>query len=440
MPDKTKWAALVAGAGCPMDAPRPASNDHWDLVGQLSVSSLYLTKNQTYRGQCQLIFDARHVARVDQLSLPEWTSLAADLFTAQQAVTRVVAPDHVNVESLGNVVPHLHWHIIPRYVGDPMWGAPIWRVPLDSMPDTRLPDEERAVLLTQLRKALAGPVTDMTGVGLSARWVAANRALETDHASPLYRDPYARDLAGEAGFEVLYSMRTASGMGSFSGPDPYLTVRTRFFDDALLGAVRESSIDQVVILAAGMDARAFRLEWPAGVRLFEVDREDVFKHKQAVLTRLQAKASCDRRVVQEDLSRSWASRLVDAGFDPKRRAAFLAEGLLYYLDNAAVASMFDALRSIAATGSWMGVDAVNPEVLTSPFMATYLKRLAELGCPWKFSVADPEAFMAARGWKANVVSPGEPEANFGRWVLPVMPRAIAGMPRTFLIQGRRVAD
>jgi diadenosine tetraphosphate (Ap4A) HIT family hydrolase len=309
MPDKTKWAALVAGAGCPMDAPRPASNDHWDLVGQLSVSSLYLAKNQTYRGQCQLIFDARHVARVDQLSLPEWTSLAADLFTAQQAVTRVVAPDHVNVESLGNVVPHLHWHIIPRYVGDPMWGAPIWRVPLDSMPDTRLQDEERAALLTQLRKALAGPVTDMTGVGLSARWVAANRALETDHASPLYRDPYARDLAGEAGFEVLYSMRTASGMGSFSGPDPYLTVRTRFFDDALLGAVRESSIDQVVILAAGMDARAFRLEWPAGVRLFEVDREDVFKHKQAVLTRLQAKAPCDRRVVQEYDYRSTHIRL-----------------------------------------------------------------------------------------------------------------------------------
>src|SRR5262245_3774712 len=98
MAEKKKWAALVAGAGCPLDAPRPASNDYWDLVGQLSVSSLYLTKNQTYRGQCQLVFDSRHVSRLDQLSQPEWTSFAADLFTAQQAVTRVVAPDHVNVE------------------------------------------------------------------------------------------------------------------------------------------------------------------------------------------------------------------------------------------------------------------------------------------------------------------------------------------------------
>jgi diadenosine tetraphosphate (Ap4A) HIT family hydrolase len=134
MTDKTKWAALVEGAGCPLDAPRPASNEHWDLVKPLTVSSLYLTKNQTYCGQCPLIFDTRHVARLDQLSRPEWTSLAADLFTAQQAVARAVKPDHMNVESLGNVVPHLHWHIIPRYVDDPMWGAPVWQVPLDSMP------------------------------------------------------------------------------------------------------------------------------------------------------------------------------------------------------------------------------------------------------------------------------------------------------------------
>ncbi len=440
MADKTKWESLVAGAGCPLDAPRPASNDYWDLVGPLSVSSLYLTKNQTYRGQCQLIFDPRHVARVDQLSRPEWTSLAADLFTAHQAVARVVKPDHVNVESLGNVVPHLHWHIIPRYVGDPMWGAPVWQVPLDSMPDTRLPDEERTSLIAELRKALAGPATDMTGVGLTARWVAANRALETEHASPLYRDQYARELAGEAGFDVLYSMRTAAGMGSFNGPDPYLTVRTRFFDDGLLGAVRESSIDQVVILAAGMDARAFRLEWPNGVRLFEVDRDDVFTHKEAVLTRMHAKPACDRRVVRQDLAQSWVSALVGAGFDSERKAAFLAEGLLYYLDEPEVTSMFDALRGVSAPGSWLGVDAMNPEVLTSPFMATYLKKLTELGAPWKFGVSEPEAYLASKGWQASAVVPGEPEANYGRWIMPVVPRAIQGMPRTFLIRATRVAD
>jgi len=422
-----------------MDAPRPASNDYWDFVGQLSVSSLYLTKNQTYRGQCQLIFDSRHVARIDQLSRPEWTSLAADLYAAQQAIARVVTPDHINVESLGNVVPHLHWHIIPRYAGDPMWGVPVWKLPLDSMPDTRLRDDERAELLEQLRNALAGPVTNMTGVGLTSRWVAANRALETDHVSPLYRDPFARELAGEAGFDLLYSMRSAAGMGSFNGPDPFLTIRTRFFDEALLKAVHDAAINQVVILAAGMDGRAFRLHWPRGVRLFEIDREDVFTHKEAVLSRMQAKAACDRRVVAVDLAQPWAPALQRAGFDPTRKTAFLAEGLIYYLDETDAVALFDALSGIAAPGSWLGVDAMNKEVLTSPFMATYLQKLAEIGSPWKFGMADPDAFMAGKGWQATVVCPGEPEANYGRWTMPVVPRSIPGLPRTFLIRARRVS-
>jgi diadenosine tetraphosphate (Ap4A) HIT family hydrolase len=102
------------------------------------------------------VFDPRHVARLDQLSRQEWTALAADLYLAQQAVMRAVCPDHVNVESLGNVVPHLHWHIIPRYKGDPKWGEPVWTTPLDSMRDTRLADDDREALLSALRQAVAG--------------------------------------------------------------------------------------------------------------------------------------------------------------------------------------------------------------------------------------------------------------------------------------------
>jgi methyltransferase (TIGR00027 family) len=207
-----------------------------------------------------------------------------------------------------------------------------------------------------------------------------------------------------------------------------------------MNAVRDSSIEQVVILAVGMDARAFRLEWPRKIRLFEVDREDVFTHKEAALSRLNARPSCDRRVVQHDLARPWAAALVDAGFEPKQKAAFLAEGLLYYLDETAVSSMLDALRSMSAPGSWLGLDVMNPEVLTSPFMATYLKKLTELGSPWKFGVADPEAYLASKGWQGSAVFPGEPDANYGRWVMPVVPRAIPGLPRTFLIRATRTAD
>ena len=139
---------------CPMDAPRAASNDHWDLVASLSVSSLYLAANQTYRGHCQLIFDPRHATSPSQLSPEEWAAYCADLFVAQRAIVGVVTPDHLNVELLGNVVPHLHWHIIPRYLTDPRWGQPIWTTPLSAMPDTRLEESDRQQLLAALRNAI----------------------------------------------------------------------------------------------------------------------------------------------------------------------------------------------------------------------------------------------------------------------------------------------
>ncbi len=435
--DKATWEARAAGAGCPLDAPRPETSDHWDLVATLSVSSLYLNRNQTYRGQCQLIFDPRHVARLDQLTRQEWQSLSTDLFAAQQAVMRAVTPDHLNVELLGNVVPHVHWHIIPRSVGDARWGAPVWMTSLEAMPDTRLPDDERAALLETLRRALAGPVSSMSAVGLTARWVAANRALETERTAPLYRDPLARELAGDEGFDMLFTMRAVAGGAGTTGPDPYLTVRTAFFDEGLLSAVRDSSITQVVILAAGMDARAFRLEWPAGVTVFEVDRDDVFQQKEPVIERLHAQAACDRRVVRQDLAQPWVQALVDAGFDATRPAAFLAEGLLYSLDEPAVQTLFASLADIAAAGSWIGLDAISPDVLSSPYMAGYIKTLQQLGSPWRFGMADPDAFMGAHGWRAAYVQPGEPEANFDRWPMPPLPRSLPGIPRMYLIRGAR---
>ena len=151
-----EWEAKVRGASCPLDAPRADSNAEWDLVAPLSISSLYLAKNQTYRGQCLLIFDPRHAARPDELSATEWAAFCADLHASAAAVTRAVRPDHVNVASLGNVVPHLHWHVIPRYLGDPRWGAPISTTAGTDMLDKRLGESERADLLRLLRDSLHG--------------------------------------------------------------------------------------------------------------------------------------------------------------------------------------------------------------------------------------------------------------------------------------------
>src|SRR5512135_2971745 len=105
--DNVRWDEMARGVRCPLDAPRPRSNDHWEFVAPLTVSTLYLSANQTYRGHCQLIFDPRHVSRVDELTPDEWRAMSADLFAAQSAVMRAVRADHVNIESLGNVVPHL---------------------------------------------------------------------------------------------------------------------------------------------------------------------------------------------------------------------------------------------------------------------------------------------------------------------------------------------
>jgi ATP adenylyltransferase len=149
-----EWEDRLRGEGCTLCAPRPATSSEWDFVARLSISSLYLAKNQTYRGQCVLVFDPRHAPRPDDLSREEWAELSEDLRVAAVAVVRAVRPDHVNVASLGNAAPHLHWHVIPRTVGDPRWGSPIWTTDTAEMRDTRLSPRERQNLLELMRESV----------------------------------------------------------------------------------------------------------------------------------------------------------------------------------------------------------------------------------------------------------------------------------------------
>ena len=145
-----QWEQLRRGIDCPFDS-RKADDADWDLVARLSVSSLYLNKNQTYRGHCVLVLDLRHAVRPEQLAAHEWAAFCADLHKAETAVAHVARPDHINVASLGNVVPHLHWHVVPRYRTDPRWGGPIWPAEVE----TALAPEERERLLRELRAQLA---------------------------------------------------------------------------------------------------------------------------------------------------------------------------------------------------------------------------------------------------------------------------------------------
>jgi diadenosine tetraphosphate (Ap4A) HIT family hydrolase len=150
----TTWDELATGMSCPFDAPRAPHTAHWDAVATLSAATLYLPHNQAYRGHCILVFDPRHVTRLDELAADEWSALADDLQRSTRAIAAACQPDHFNVASLGNLMPHLHWHLVPRYKSDPRWGAPIWSADSRDEIDRRLEPADRSGLLDALRGAL----------------------------------------------------------------------------------------------------------------------------------------------------------------------------------------------------------------------------------------------------------------------------------------------
>ncbi|HET7923348.1 MAG TPA: SAM-dependent methyltransferase, partial [Rhodanobacteraceae bacterium] len=209
---------------------------------------------------------------------------------------------------------------------------------------------------------------------------AANRALEAERDEPLFVDPLARALAGKKGFALHKELRSTTWPPHAAGPAPEQSILTRYFDDALQSAARDLSLTQVVLLGAGMDARAFRLRWPAKLALFEVDDAAVFDLKEPVLRRRRAKPTCDRRIVRANLANDWTSKLLTAGFDARRPAAFLIPWLAHF-DAATVERVFRELGEVACSGSWLGTNFVGLDTIESPFMKPLLDRFAALGYP-----------------------------------------------------------
>lgn len=282
----------------------------------------------------------------------------------------------------------------------------------------------------------------MDPVSRTSQWMAAVRAREGENPHHLFFDPLAAALAGPEGFAWLERTEPAASLGGRAGPlvgpGLYVVVRTRFFDDFLLRACRDGGARQVVLLAAGMDARAFRLPWPPGTRLYELDRPGVLAGKEAVLTRAGAQATCERRAIGVDLEEaSWPEALLEAGYEARQPSAWLAEGLLFYMAEPAVHALLDDVGALVMVGSRLGADLVNADLLTSPAMRPLLGILARLGLVGRFGTNDPEGLFARHGWEAEVTQPGERGANYGRWPYPVAPRGMPGVPQLFLLRARR---
>ena len=151
---KRDWQALAEGRDCPFDNIDRQDQSSLIHITDLSVSALYLDRNQVFPGHCVLVFGPRHVTRIDNLSAAEWLDLAKDIYTAEVAIFRACSPDHMNVESLGNVVPHLHWHIIPRYRSDPRWGSPVWGTGVDDPGEVLLDAAGYTELAGRIRELL----------------------------------------------------------------------------------------------------------------------------------------------------------------------------------------------------------------------------------------------------------------------------------------------
>lgn len=206
-----------------------------------------------------------------------------------------------------------------------------------------------------------------TSVGATATMVAAARALASRETDALIDDPFAQPLVEAVGIDFFTRLANGDVVPDIGEPTDstiqqsaqllidVIAVRTRFFDDFFLAATA-SGIQQAVILASGLDSRAYRLAWPTGTVVFEIDQPEVIDFKGGVLAGLGAHPAAERRAVTADLRDDWPAALRANGFDPDQPTAWIAEGLLLYLPPDAQDRLFDNITSQSAPGSRLATE------------------------------------------------------------------------------------
>lgn len=264
-------------------------------------------------------------------------------------------------------------------------------------------------------------------------WSAAARAYESQRDDRLFEDPWAMLLLGQQAKVLL----PQSGLApeTRSAYELY-AVGTRFFDDYLLRATGELGVRQVVLLASGLDTRAYRLQWPTSTTVFELDRPHVLTYKDVQLDSAGVHAACARHPVGVDLTAGWDDALRAAGFDASLPSAWLLEGFLYFLAEPDVADLLGRISGLAATASWIGLDVVNKAMLTSPRTRHWTDRMSAGNAPWLFTEEDPVALLGRFGWGAEATEPGIGAAAFGRRPYDATAGTQAS-PRSFLVTATR---
>jgi methyltransferase (TIGR00027 family) len=225
-----------------------------------------------------------------------------------------------------------------------------------------------------------------SSVGATATMVAAARAVASREPSPLIDDPYAAPLVRAVGIEFF--TRFADGELNVDDVDKSSTarlmttvmaVRTKFFDDFFTAAAA-NGIRQAVILASGLDSRPYRLPWPDGTVVYEIDQPQVIEFKTATMSAIGATPSAERRAVAIDLRDDWSAALRRSGFDDAVPTAWSAEGLLVYLPPEAQDRLFDTIAALSAPGSRLATEYVpSTDIFTDERAQARSERWRRLG-------------------------------------------------------------
>jgi methyltransferase (TIGR00027 family) len=299
-------------------------------------------------------------------------------------------------------------------------------------------------------------------VGATALGVAAARAAETESENPLINDPFARvfvDAAGE-GLWSLYSNPKLLAKAVELEPDvrnriqlmiDFMATRTAFFDEFFLGAA-DSGIRQVVILAAGLDARTWRLPWPDGTVVYELDQPKVLEFKSNTLREHGASPMARLMNVPIDLRQDWPKALREAGFDPSRPAVWSAEGLVRYLPARAQDLLFERIHALSAQGSWLasnvpGAGFTDPDVVrrqredmkrmraaAAKLVNAEITDFDDLWYPEERRAVD--GWLSEHGWDVTAATFSDLMARYGR---SVPQGAEDAMPPTLYVSAQRRA-